>query len=184
MPGVKFVFSSPYRGGTKTWSTKVYVNGPDWASQAQFNAYVDAVWGDWITRIATTTTFVEAVAYDAGSFLPVFTYAKNAAGTYSLSGLQLAPLEACILLRYTTTARTSKNHPIYLWNYIHNVPTNGATSPDVPASGFKSGWDTRAAALVTGYSDGTQVRKRAGPRGAIAQAGACETYLHMHEFPR
>jgi hypothetical protein len=86
-------------------------------------------------------------------------------------------------MRFTTDARSVKNHPVYLFNYIHCVPTAGATSPDSPSSGLTSTWNTRAAILVAGYSDGTLTRKRAGPNGAVAQAGATLTYLHHRDFP-
>lgn len=180
---IKWVFTSPYRGGTKTWSTRFYVTGGDWQDQTHFNTFADALNTDLHTITSTETTIVEAIGYNGGSFLPVFTKAYGVAGAQTLDGPSFAPLEACYLLRFTTDARSSKNHPIYLFNYIHNAMVNASGTPEVPRASMKSAWNTRCNMLVAGYSDGTLTRKRCGPRGAVAQSGACETYLTHRDFP-
>lgn len=177
----KFRFTTPYRGATKTWTTTVHVTGGDWQDQAHFNTFADGVKGDWISALDSRNTFVDATAYNPGSALPVFTRTFGTNGTYTGTNPR-APLEDCILVRFTTTQRTSKNHPIYLYNWIHGVQTDGTTSPDTPLSGQKAAWTTRAASLVAGYTDGTLNRIRCGPNGAVAQSGAAETYLHHRDF--
>jgi hypothetical protein len=180
---VKFRISTPYRGGTKVWSITHHVTGGSWQDQTHFNTYADAVKGEMVTGLDSRNTIVDATAYNPGSSLPVYTRTYGTAGTYSGTNPR-APLEACILIRFTTDQRTSKNHPIYLFNWIHGVQTNGTTDPDTPLGGQKAAWTTRANDLVVGFSDGTLTRKRAGPNGAVAQSGVAEDYLHVREFPR
>lgn len=181
---IKWVFQSEYRGGTKVWSTRFYVTGGDWQDATHFNTFADALHTELVSATQTVTTIVEAVGYNPGSFLPVFTKAYGGNGSVVLSGPSYAPLEACYLLRFTTDARSTKNHPVYLFNYIHNAEIESTADPETPRAGMKTVWDTRCADLVAGFSDGTLTRKRCGPRGAVAQSGACETYLTHRDFPR
>lgn len=178
---IKWVFQSPYRGGTKEWSTKFHVTGGNWQDQSHFNTYSDNVWAEWKTATDSHTSLVEAVGYDPGSDLPVFSKAYAVAGTFSETN-PLTPLEVCILLRFTTDVRSSKNHPIYLFNWIHGVQCKNATTPDQPSSGALSAWTTRAGDAVSGYTDGTLNRIRCGPNGAVAQSGAAEAYLRHRDF--
>ncbi len=179
---IKIRITTNYRGATKTWSTRMHLTGGNWQDQAHFDAIADEMKTEFQTALDSRNTIVDCIGYNPGSDLPVFSKSYNAAGTYSGTNPR-APLEACILLRFTTDARSSKNHPVYLFNYIHGVQTDGTTSPDTPYSAQLSAWTTRAGNVVTGWSDGTLTRKRAGPNGAVAQSGAGETYLHMREFP-
>lgn len=181
---IKFVFSSPYEGGQKVWSTRFHVTGGAWQDQAHFNAFSDNVKAELISVTATETTLVESVGYNPGSEVPVYTKAYNTAGTQPLDGPAFAPLECCYLLRFTTDQRSTKNHPIYLFNYIHNAMVDASGTPETPRASMKAAWTTRCNDWVAGYSDGTLTRKRCGPRGAVAQSGACETYLTHRDFPR
>lgn len=181
---IKWVFQTAYRGGTKDWSTKLHLTGGDWQDQTHYDALSDAIWGDWISAIYPQTTLVETVGYNPGSDLPVFTKSYSAVGTATVPGTSELPLEVCALLRFTTDQRSTKNHPIYLFNYIHDAYAGSGSTKETVQSGMKGHWDTRAAALVAGYSDGTLTRHRAGPRGAVAQSGACETFLTHRDFPR
>lgn len=181
---IKWVFESPYEGGTKTWSTRFYLTGGAWQDNTHFNTLADAIHSDLVTITSVETTIVEAIGYDPGSFLPVFTKAYGGNGSQTLDGPAYAPLEVCYLLRFTTDARSTKNHPIYLYNYIHNAMIDSATTPETPRASMHSAWNTRCNLLVAGYSDGTLTRKRCGPRGAVAQSGACEAFLTHRDFPR
>lgn len=181
---IKWIFESPYQGGTKRWSTRFYLTGGDWQDLAHFNTLSDAIETELRSVTATESTIVESVGFNGGSFLPVHTKPYGLAGTQTLDGPAFAPLEACYLLRFTTTQRSSKNHPIYLFNYIHNAMINASGTPETPRASMKAAWQTRCNDLVAGYSDGSLTRRRCGPRGAVAQAGVCETYLTHRDFPR
>lgn len=176
------VFTSPYRGGTKTWSTTHHLTGGDWQDQTHFNTFSDALTSEWLGNVFTHTTLVETVGYNPGSDLPVFSKAYATAGSLSLTSREICPLEACVLLRFTTDQRTTKNHPVYLFNYIHDQANVGASAANTPAADILAAWASRSHDLVAGFSDGTLTRKRAGPRGAVAQAGTAEAFLTHRDF--
>lgn len=175
----------PFRGGTKTWHNRYHVSGPDtWLNQSQFNTFSDAVTADEKTYLAPDVTIVGTIGYNAGSEVPVFSKTYSLAGTRSLTGISLVPGECAALIRYSTTARSVKNHPIYLYNWVHRVGYASGGDPDTLNSSWKTGILAVANDWVTGYSDGTQTRHRAGPRGASAVGAIVETYIMHRDFPR
>ena len=181
---IKWRIQSPYQGGTKIWSTTFHVTGGDWQDATHFNTFADNMEAYIRPLVMTRSTLIDATGYNGGSSLPVFSKAYNLAGTQSPGASWFAPLEVCILLRFTTDARSSKNHPIYLFNYIHDVYPNAASTPEVPDSSLKTTWTSRCGTFITGLTDGSLTRKRCGPNGAVAQTGAAETYLVHRDFPR
>lgn len=182
--GIKLVFSFSWRGDTKVWSQKYHFTGPtEWETEAQFNTFVAALWDSVKESLPARVTCVEAVGYDADSDMPVHTLAIGEAGEYANTDNPQAPGEACMLWRFTTDARTSKNHPIYLFKWWHGMQTNGATSPDTLRSGIASTAAGPIGDLVDGISDGDNTRHYCGPNGAVALDGECEALLHMREFP-
>lgn len=182
--GIKLTFSFSWRGAAKQWSQLYHFNGPtSWASQTQFNTASDALWNLVKQSLPARVTLVESTGYNAGSFLPVYTKVYGAAGTYTDTSNPQAAGEMCMLWRFTTTQRSTKNHPIYLYKWWHGMQTDGMTSPDTLRSGLQSTAQSVVNAIVAGISDGTNTRIYCGPRGAVAQAGTCMTLLHAREFP-
>lgn len=131
-----------------------------------------------------THTIVSTTGYAAGSEIPVFTKTYSTAGTFSGLGLP-SPGDAAGLIRYATTARTSKNHPIYLFNYYHGVGANSSTTPDTMNSTMVTAYQTYAGVWVgAGFSDGTNSYNRAGPNGATATGYIVEPYITHRDLPR
>jgi hypothetical protein len=131
----------------------------------------------------SSCTIVECVGYAAGSDVPVSSKTYSTAGTGSFGG-QNNPLEAVALLRWSTNARSSKNHPIYLFNYFHqsrSVATG--TDWDKLDPTQRTAIGTYAAAWITGFSDGSITAVRAGPNGVTASAGFVEEYVTHRDFP-
>ncbi len=180
---MKITYSFSWRSGTRTWSQLWHWNGPSWASQAQFDTFTTNFWNDIKTGIPARVTAVSTTAYNAGSFLPVYTHSLAAAGTYTDTTNPQAPGEACMLWRFTTDARTTKNHPIYLFKWFHGMQTDGLTAPDTLRAGIQSTNASHLATILAGISDGTNTRFYTGPFGAVAQTGTVNTLLHMREFP-
>lgn len=181
--GIKFEYSFSWRGNTRTWSQLYHLTQGSWQDQTHFNAASDALWN--IIKVVTCArvTLVSTVGYNPGSFLPVYSKSYGAAGTYTDTANPQAAGEMCMLWRFTTTQRTTKNHPIYLFKWFHGTQSEGATSPDTLRAGIYSTAGGQITSLVAGVSDGTLTRKYCGPFGAVAQAGTCNTLLHAREFP-
>lgn len=181
--GVKVTFNIPWRGGNRDYSQLWHWTGPSWPDQTHFNTFADNLRDELRPVTLASTTLVEMVGYNAGSFLPVFTKTYGVAGTYTDTGNPQAPGEACMLWRFTTDQRTSKNHPIYLFKWFHHMQTNGLTSPDSLRSGIATTAAGQIADILAGLSDGTNTRNYCGPFGAVAQTGTCNSLLHTREFP-
>lgn len=181
--GVKLTFSSPYRGGTKHWSQLWHFTGPDWASSAQFNTLVDALVAQLQGLISSETSIISATGYNSGSSLPVYTYTHTWTGTSTATNSTKMPLEGCALIKFTTTQRSSKNHPIYLFKWLHAVYAAGASTPETLLTGLRSNILSNMSTVLAGLSDGTNTRQYCGPFGAVAQTRDVNTSVHMREFP-
>lgn len=182
--GVKAEYTFSWRGNTKQWGQLYHFDGPtSWADQTHFDTFATNLWNSVKVSLPARVTCTTMTAYNAGSFLPVYTHAISANGGYTDTTNPQASGEMCMLWRFTTDQRTSKNHPIYLFKWWHGMQTDGATSPDTLRGGIHSTASSPVADLIAGYSDGTNTRIYCGPRGAVAQAGTVNTLLYAREFP-
>lgn len=181
--GVKLIFHSPYRGGTKQWSQLWHFTGPDWASSGQFNTLVDALVAQIQGLIPSDSSIEEAIGYNSGSSVPVYTYTHTWTGTSTATSSNRGALEDCALVKFTTTQRSSKNHPIYLFKWFRPAYNAGSGAWETLLSGLKSNIASNMNTILAGLSDGTNTRQYCGPFGAVAQTRVVEDYVHTREFP-
>lgn len=172
-----------YKGGTKEYGNLFHFTGPDSWSSSEFNTFSDNLVGDMAAALSTNAIIDETIGYDAGSFVPVFSKTYSTAGSVATSTNGLSPLETCALMRFGTDQRTVKNHPIYLFKYIHRVNINNASSTEALAANLKTALETFGNQLLAGISDGTNSRVLCGPRGAVAQNRLVEAYVTHRDFP-
>src|SRR5690348_11094336 len=119
------------------------------------------------------SVIVEAHGYAPGSELPVWTWTGSIPGTFTGTGAHPVASDSVGIIRWETDARTSKNHPVYLYNYYHytfNGDGTGDSAWDYIFGSLHSRMNTFGTNWVTGYSDGAVTHKRAGPNGAVAQS--------------
>ena len=180
---VKVLKSFTYRGVTHVWSNRYYLNNTSIDTQAHFNTLADAIVLAEKAIYGTATTIVGVNYYAPGSDVAVWTRSYSTAGTFAGGGSDL-PGDNAALVRYTTSQRTSKNHPLYLFNYYHGVRNVGGTSPDNVLATQLTAYGTYANAWVNGFSDGVTTYKKAGPRGAVATGYVVEPFVTHRDFPR
>lgn len=181
-PSLKVVKSFTYRGVPRLWSNRYHFNGGTPADSAHWTTFSDAVVTAEKAAQPTSVTIVQTVGYAAGSDVPVFTKTYSTAGTFSTSGLSDTPGDCAAMVRYATTARTPKNHPVFLFNWYHSAWYTGAV-PDTLAPAQVTALSTYAGTWISGISDGTNSYVRAGPNGATATGSVVNTHILHRDFP-
>jgi len=174
----------PYRGDSVLWSNRYHFAGGTPADSAHWTTLADAVVTAEKALYTPGVSIVEVIGYEAGSEVPVFTKNYATAGTGVFTNERGCPGDCAALVRYSTDQRTAKNHPIYLFNYYHNVQYSSALTADDVVPGQLAAYGTYAGLWIAGFSDGTNTLKRAGPNGAVALGEFVSPYVHHRDFPR
>jgi hypothetical protein len=128
---------------------------------------------------------IETVGYAAGSEIPVFTKTYTTQGTATFTSSSPTPGDTAALIRYSTADRSSKNHPIYLFNYYHAACYQNTLTADDLSTAQKAAMSTYATAWITGFSDGAVTHKRCRPNSSSLATGAVvEPLLTHRDLPR
>lgn len=189
MASIRVVKSFTYRGVLRNFSNRYHFSGGTPSDSTHWTTLSDAI----VTAekaIFTApanggVTIVATVGYDAGSEIPVFNKTYSTAGTLSSAGFFAAPGDVCALVRYSTSARSTKNHPVYLFNYYHSAGlSTDNSSIDTQIASQHTAMGTYATAWISGFSDGTTTHHRAGPKGDLALGSIVETDLTHRDLPR
>lgn len=182
-PSVRIVKQMTVKGSTRQWSNRYHFNGGTPADTTHWNTLFDAITTAEKAIHSSGITIVEALGYAAGSDVPVATKAYSLTGTAGYTSNAPCPSDCAVLLRWATAARSTKNHPVYLFNFFHgaNYTSGGNADTVLPAQVTKIG--TYAAAWIAGFSDGSITAVRAGPNGATATGYVVPTIITHRDFP-
>lgn len=182
---IKVIKSGTFKGGTHRWSNRYHFDGSAPVDGTHWTTLSDLIVNDEKAVLNGSQTIVETIGYAAGSDVPVFSKVYSTAGTNAgTTGHISVPLEVAALVRYSTSARSTKNHPIYLFNYYHGVYVHdGVAGQDTLDATMKSALETYAGQWITGLSDGTVTHHRCGPNGDLATGHITEEYVTHRDFP-
>lgn len=127
---------------------------------------------------------VETVGYAGGSEIPVFTKTYAADGTGGFTGFVPSPGDAAALIRWSTSDRSSKNHPIYCFNYYHSVGhVAGVGGQDTVHAQQLAALGVYAGQWITGMSDGTSTKHRSRPNGNLCTGALEESNITHRDLP-
>jgi hypothetical protein len=177
-----------YRGVLTKFSNRYHigVNGPpDSTHWTTFSdAIVTAEKAIFEAPANGGAQIVGTVGYAAGSEVPVFTktYATNGTGSFIGTG-SIAPGDCAALVRYSTADRSTKNHPVYCFNYYHTVFMAPGVSRDVVLAAQVTALSTYATAWITGFSDGTTTFHRSRPTGDLCTGSVVKTFITHRDLP-
>jgi hypothetical protein len=179
-----------YRGATRVWTNRYHFEGDIPPDAAHWTTLAAAITAQEKTALLTTVTIVLATGYDASTATAtnphgdaVWSETLSIAGTHSAgTGEEPAPGDCAMLVRYSTPARSRKNHPVYLFNYYHGVllPNGGG---DNVTNGQQTLMEAYATAWVAGFSDGAETHERCGPRGAVSLSATVDGHVRHRDFP-
>ncbi len=183
-PSIRVVKTSNYKGGTRTWSNRYFFTGDDPTGDAAWLALKVLIEPWEKPLIYPASHITEYIGYNAGSDVPVWSLGVSVAGTATYGDSAIAaPLEVCALTRFTTSQRTTKNHPIYLFKYRHNVANALGTNRELLHTDVKANISDYDQHWVDGFAVDSTTRHICGPFGAVGLTRLVELETTHRDFP-
>lgn len=181
---IRIVKTIEWKGGTQEWSNRYHFDGTLPADSATWEILADNVVDAEAPCFPADIVIVKAVGYGPATDVPVYSKDYATAGTGAFGGEDRQAAEVVALAKYSTTKRSTKNHPVYLFNYFHGVTCHSATALDFLFTDQKTALQTYVDTWVGGFIDGTDTHRRVAPDGSGAVDATVETYVTHRDFPR
>lgn len=181
-PSVSIQKQFTWKGATWYFTNRYHFNGGTPADASHWHTLTDAITTAEKAIFPSNVTITLATCYAAGSDVPVASKAYSLTGTLTATSTVKAPAFCCGLARWSTTARTSKNHPVYLFNYWHGLVFDNSSDGDTLKGGQHTAMDTYGNSWISGFSDGSITAVRAGPNGATGTGFFISGYTYDHDL--
>jgi hypothetical protein len=181
-PSLKIVKTIPWKGGIQEWSNRYFFDGAVPGDLTKWTTLADAIVLAERATVKGYVGFVGAVGYDGTSETAVFQKTYTATGSNTTINDETQSSEVVALVKFTTAKRSSKNHPVYLFKYMHGVWCYPTTTIDTLSPTQKALYETYFATWLTGFSDGTVNHKLCGPDGTAVLTRIVEPYVTHRDF--
>jgi hypothetical protein len=186
---IRVVKQFTYRGNLRSFSNRYFFTGHTPSGSTEWDGLSNALTAlekACFKSLATGGAKVIATfGYAIGSDVPVYSHTYALDGTLAPASYAACPGDVAALVRYSTAARSTKNHPIYAFNYYHAV---GVSTSDVTANNLatdqKTALQALATAWVNGISDGTNFYSRTTEAGHNATGSTVEVMVTHRDLPR
>lgn len=176
--------SMPYRGNTVVWSNRWFFDKTALPSDSDKDAIVTTIFNQEQIQYSPRVTFLDGIWRAVGSEVPVHTSPLSGSGSMVVTSMSPCPGDCAAVLRFSTTQRTSKNHPIYLFKYFHDVYYVTGANVDTMDNVQEGRILALGNMFVSGITQGGITYKGAGPRGAVAQGASVSPLISHRDFPR
>ena len=172
-----------YEGVGREWTNGYYFIGTEPASFSEWSSFANDVIDLEKLILQNDVTIVKAQGYQVDDDFPSYSEAFSTVGTLSVSGASNAPRDCAAVVRLSTEARSTTNHPIYGYNYYHGVADYDS------GSGHPPGWlyepqrtaiKTYADAWIAGIGD----MNRCTRGGHVCVSSFVDPWIRHRDFPR
>jgi hypothetical protein len=185
---VRIVKQFTYRGALRTFSNRYHIGTalpPDSAHWTTLMDSITAAEKAIYTPLGSGgAKIIEGVGYAGGSEVPVFTKTYSLDGVGAFANWAAVPGDSAGLIRYSTPDRSSKNHPVYCFNYYHAIGRNTTlTDADSLNAAQRTAMQSYASSWITGFSDGTTTYNRSRPGGDLCNGSLVETLITHRDLP-
>jgi hypothetical protein len=186
---IRIVKSFSYRGATRNFSNRYHLGTAVPPDSAHWTTLADAIVAAekaiYQPPSSFGATIIEAVGYAPGSEVPVFTKAYSVVGTGAFISYSPVPGDTAAVIRYATPDRSTKNHPIYCFNYYHTIGCDPSVGThDQVIAGQLTALQTYAAHWLSGFSDGATNFIRSRPSGDLCTGSFVNPLLTHRDLPR
>jgi hypothetical protein len=177
------------RGAIGTYSNRYHIGTAGPADSGHWTTFSDAIVAAekacFVPLLSGGAKIVQTIGYAAGSEVPVFTKTYAVDGTSTFSVYFPAPSDVAALVRYSTPDRSTKNHPVYCFNYYHGIGLTGTSlNTDLLNSAQATAFSTYGTAWVAGFSDGTTTFHRSRPTGDLCTGVFVNPLVTHRDLPR
>lgn len=186
---VRIVKEFTYRGATRTFSNRYHIGTAVPPDSAHWTTLCDAITAAekaiYHAVVDGGAKIVSAIGYAPGSEVPVFSKTYALQGTYSTVGGAQTAGDVAQVVRYDTPDRSTKNHPVYCFNYYHAMTcTGGISGGDTLMPAQRTALSTYITSWMSGFSDGVTTFHRSRPSGDLVTGFTIPTYLTHRDLPR